>query len=454
MNPSGRILPHSIDAERSVLGGVLLDADILADIEGRLEPGDFYRPSHGTIFKAMTELAGERQPIDLVTLTEFLSSHDELDACGGVDYLSELDAGVPTAAHAVSYAEIVREKAVLRRLIQAAGDIQSEGLSGPASIKEFIDRAESLVFNVTQEQQDRSLTPVSEVAPKVFEVLQERYARQSDITGVTTGYLDLDKMTAGFQPGDLIILAARPSMGKTALALNLAANAGLHADPGAHVAIFSLEMTTISLVIRLLSAEGRVRSDFLRTGKIPAGDWGKLGHAADRLNNSTINIDDTPAITLNQIRSKCRRMKSKEGLDLVVIDYLQLMRGPKSDSREQEIASISRGLKELAKELSVPILALSQLNRAVELRKDKHPQLSDLRESGAIEQDADVIMFIHREDRYANDDGPPGASAESDRGTAEVIIAKQRNGPTGSVELIFFEEYTRFDNFDRHGAIP
>ncbi len=449
MNPTGRTLPHSLDAERSVLGGVLLDAEILADIEGQLDPADFYRPSHGTIFLAMTQLLADRMPIDLLTLTEHLKDRDELEACGGVDYLAGLDGGVPTASHAVSYAGIVREKAVLRRLIQAAADIQTEGMEGPSSIKDFLDHAEGLVFQVTQEQQDRSLTAVSAVATEVFEVLQERFARQSDITGVSTGYLDLDKKTAGLQPGDLIILAARPSMGKTALALNLAANAAMRAEPKAAVAVFSLEMTTISLVIRLLSSEGRVRSDFLRTGKLPSSDWNKLGNAAERLNSSKLFIDDTPAITLSQVRSKCRRMKSKEGLDLVVIDYLQLMRGPKADSREQEIASISRGLKELAKELSVPILALSQLNRSVEQRKDKRPMLSDLRESGAIEQDADIIMFIHREDRAGGDN-----AAAAQEGLAEVIIAKQRNGPTGTVELVFFEEYTRFDNYDRGNQVP
>ncbi|MDF1564210.1 MAG: replicative DNA helicase [Deltaproteobacteria bacterium] len=450
MNPTGRTLPHSLDAERSVLGGVLLDAEILADIEGTLTPGDFYRPSHGRIFEAMTQLSANNMPIDLVTLTEYLKDRDELDAVGGVDYLAGLDAGVPTASHAVSYASIIQEKAVLRRLIQAAADIQTEGLDSPSDIKDFLDRAESLVFGVTQEKQDRTLVPVSSVAPEAFKVLQDRFAQQSDITGVSTGYLDLDKKTAGLQRGDLLILAARPSMGKTALALNLVANAALRAEPRAKVAVFSLEMTTISLVMRLLSAEGRVRADFLRTGKIPSGDWNKLGNAAERLSGAGIHIDDTPSITLTQVRSKCRRMKAKHGLDLIVIDYLQLMRGPRSDSREQEIASISRGLKELAKELEVPVLALSQLNRGVEQRKDKRPMMSDLRESGAIEQDADIIMFIHREDRNPTE----GAPSPEREGIAEVIIAKQRNGPTGTVELIFFEEFTRFDNYDRHTHIP
>ncbi len=441
MRPSESSLPHSIEAERSVLGGVLLDPRVLDQVESQLDPSDFYRPSHATIYRAMTQLAADRVPIDLVTLTEFLKNHDQLDACGGVEYLASLDRDVPSASHAASYASIVREKAVLRRLIRAAADIQAEGLSGPEDIREFIDRAEGLVFQVAQSRDDRALVHVSAVTPKVLEVLQERFDLQDDVTGVPTGYLDLDKRTAGLQPGDLIILAARPSKGKTALALNLAANAALRG--GATVAIFSLEMTTLSLVMRLISSEGRVRSDYMRTGKLPPSDWTKLARAAEAIGGARIYIDDTPALGLSQLRSKCRRLKAQQGLDLVIIDYLQLMRGPRTDSREQEIASISRGLKEMAKELDVPVLALSQLNRAIEQRKDKRPQLSDLRESGAIEQDADVILFIHRDDQE-----------DPNQGVAEIIIAKQRNGPTDTIQLVFFKEYTRFDNYERSTPIP
>jgi len=447
MNSADRSLPHSTEAERSVLGAILLDSELLSELDGHLDPDDFYQGRHRHIFRAMLTLGAAGSPIDLLTLTEYLRDHDQLSESGGVDYLGSLDTEVPNAAHATSYAQIVREKAALRRMIQAASAIQSEALAGPGSVAEFLDRAEASVFGVSQSQEDKHLTKVGSVAQEVFRVLEERHAHAGEITGVSTGFSDLDRKTSGLQPGDLLILAARPSMGKTALALNIASNAALRAN--AKVAVFSLEMTTLSLVMRLYSSVGRVKADHIRTGRFVDSDWQLLGKAAEKLQDAGLYIDDTPAITLSQLRSKSRRLKARDGLDLIMVDYLQLMRGPKSDSREQEIASISRGLKELAKELEVPVLALSQLNRSVESRKDKRPMLSDLRESGAIEQDADVILFIHREDRYrsGSDEG------EVDR-LAELLIAKQRNGPTGMVELYFFDEYTRFDNYDRGHDLP
>jgi replicative DNA helicase len=444
---SNRPLPHSVEAERSVLGGVLLDNEVLSDLSGRLQPQDFFRRAHARIWQAMLDLGAENRPVDLVTLTERLKEQNLLDDVGGLEYLAGLDTDVPTAAHAEQYARIVRDRAVLRRLVQAAESILSEGMAGPGDLRDFIDEAESRVFQITQEQDERQLTPLKEVALRVFGILEQRFESRSEITGVPTGYIDLDKITAGLQRGDLIILAARPSMGKTAFALNLCANAALHGEK-AKVAIFSLEMSTDSLVMRMLSSEARVRADQLRTGQLSASAWPKLAAGAASLSEADIYIDDTPAISLNEVRSKARRMKAKVGLDLIVVDYLQLMRGPKSDSREQEISSISRGLKGLAKDLDVPVIALSQLNRSLERRENKRPQLSDLRESGAIEQDADVIMFIHREDRYRQ--GAEPSEGEKD-GVAEIIIAKQRNGPTGTIELVFFDEYTRFDNFERHG---
>ncbi len=443
-----RALPHSLEAERSVLGGVLLDAEVLHELEDQLHPEDFYRRAHGVIWEAMTALSAESKPVDLVTLVERLRDHDQLDACGGLDYLANLDTGVPTASHAVTYAGIVKEKATLRRLIGSLNGALTEAVAGPSSIRDFIDQVEGDVFKISQSQEKRDLAHAGEVALDVFKILEARFAAQSDVTGVSTGYTDLDRITAGLQRGDLIILAARPSMGKTALALNIASNAALRLEPGAAVAVFSLEMPREQLVMRMLASEGRVPSETLRTGRIAQGSWPKLATAASKLNDSKLYIDDTPALTLNALRSKCRRMRAKHGLDLVVIDYLQLMRGPKTDSREQEISAISRGLKQLAKELEVPVMALSQLNRSLERRENKRPQLSDLRESGAIEQDADVIAFIHREDRYKQ-----GENAEHD-GLAEVIIAKQRNGPVDTVELVFFESYTRFDNYERREGVP
>jgi len=442
-----RALPHSLEAERSVLGGILLDGEVMHELEDVLAPEDFYRRANGTIWAAMVALSGEQKPIDLVTLTERLKDTDQLDACGGVDYLTTLDTQVPTSSHAVSYAHIVREKAVLRRLIQSLNGMLTEAVAGPGNVREFIDQVEGDIFKITQSQDERELLHAGEIALDVFKILEARFANQSDVTGIATGYVDLDRVTAGLQKGDLIILAARPSMGKTALALNIAGNAAMRAEPGSKVAVFSLEMPREQLVMRMLSSEARVDSDYLRTGRIPKSYWSKLAIAASKLNDAQLYIDDTPALTLNALRSKCRRMKAKTGLDLVVIDYLQLMCGPKTDNREQEISALSRGLKQLAKELEVPVLALSQLNRALERRENKRPQLADLRESGAIEQDADVIVFIHREDRYRGHEG-----GDTD-GLAEIIVAKQRNGPIDTVELVFFDAYTRFDNFERsHGA--
>ncbi len=433
-------LPHSLEAERSVLGGVLLDNEVLADVGGSLQERDFYRKAHSRIWKAMLDLYSENKPVDLVTVTEKLTEKNQLEDVGGFEYLASLDASVPTAAHAETYARIVRERAMVRRLVQAAERIYTQGTTSPGDVGEFIEQAENSVFQIAQEQDNRELRHVKGVTLDVFGILEERSKQESDLTGIPTGYVQLDRMTAGLQRRDLIIVAARPSMGKTALALNIAANAAKKGT-GAKVAIFSMEMSTEALVMRMLSSEARIPSDELRTGKVR--NPSKLADSAERLSQTAIYIDDTPAIGLNQIRSKCRRMKAKVGLDLIIVDYLQLMSGPKSDNREQEIASISRGMKALAMDLNAPVIALSQLNRALERRENKRPQLADLRESGAIEQDADIIMFIHREERYRQQED----ASVDDTGLAEIIVAKQRNGPTGTAKLVFFEEFTRFDNY-------
>lgn len=436
LNP--RLAPQDVDAERSLLGGVLLTNESMHDVLEILKEDDFYREPHRLIFKAMTDLNQRREPIDVITLANELRRSGDLEHAGGVAYLSSLDAYVPAIANIDRYARIVRDKAMARRVIEAAHNIAREGYEQRMPTDELLDVAEQKIFEVTEKKQSTAFVPLQTSVRSVFANLEQLYARQSDITGVPSGFSDLDKMTAGLQRGDLIIVAARPSMGKTSFTMNIAANVALEANQS--VAVFSLEMSVDQLTTRLFASEARVDSQRLRTGRLDERDWPKLARSADRLYRAPMYIDDTAGITAMEMRAKCRRLRAKRGeLGLIVVDYLQLMKGrPGVDSREQEISEISRSLKALGRELEVPVIALSQLNRSLERREDKRPQLSDLRESGAIEQDADVIMFIYRDEVY---------NKETDvAGTAEIIIGKQRNGPTGTVHLSFLKDYTRFEN--------
>jgi replicative DNA helicase len=437
-----KIPPQNLEAESSVLGGILLENDAINVVLELLRPEDFYRESHRKIFRAMIELSDRSEPADVITLSECLKGRSELEAVGGTAYLVSLADFVPTAANIAYYARIVREKAILRSLITCATAIATRGYEEQGNVEEFLDSAEKVIFDISEKKIKASFVSVGEMIKDTLRTVEKLYERKEMITGVSTGYEDLDKITAGLQPADLIIVAGRPGMGKTAFALNVAAHAAFN---GTGAAIFSLEMAKEQLVLRMLCSEARVNSSKVRSGYLGERDFPLLAKAAGKLHDAPIYIDDTPAISVLELRAKARRLvrdRSKK-IGLVVVDYLQLMRGMGGASnREQEISEISRSLKALAKELNVPIIALSQLNRKVEDRTGRKPQMSDLRESGAIEQDADVIMFIYREELYDknNDDL---------KGKAEVIVEKQRNGPTGIVTLTFLGEFTRFENYSQ-----
>lgn len=433
----GRTLPHDIEAERAVLGSILLSNEAIYTAIEQIDADDFYRPQHQRVFRVMQELAKRSEPVDVVTLTAMLRAKNELEASGGVAGIIELGEVVPTAANVKYYLDIVRKKAMLRRLIRAATDIAT-GAFESVEPEETVDAAEKAIFEIAKTKARQGVTPISEIVATTFQRIEKLAEERKPITGVSTGLYRLDTMTAGLQPSDLIIVAGRPSMGKTAFSIGM----GLHAATidRRTVAIFSLEMSKESLVTRMLCSDGRIDSSRLRGGFLNEDDWPKLARAAGRISEAPIFIDDSGALSVLELRAKCRRLAAESGLDLVVVDYLQLMRGsPQAQSREQEISEISRGLKALAKELNVPVVALSQLNRAVEQRVDKRPGLADLRESGAIEQDADVIVFIYRDEVY-NEDSP-------DKGIAEIIIGKQRNGPIGTTRLTFLGQYTRFENY-------
>ena len=433
-----KVPPHSIEAEESVIGGILLDNTALDRAVELIIADDFYREAHRRIFRAILDLSERHEPVDLVTLSDALRSRNELQEVGGAAYLAELTERVPTAANVAYYARIVKDKAILRLLISTTTEIALKSYEAPSDVDNFLDEAEHQIFQLSERKAKPSFFRVRDIVVESMKAVEQLYERQELVTGVPTGFVDLDKKTAGLQPGDLIIVAGRPSMGKTAFALNMAQYAAMGGNTG--VAVFSLEMSKEQLVLRMLCCEARVDQSKVRAGFAAQRDYPKLAIAAERLSAAPIYIDDTPALSVLELRAKARRLKREResNLGLVIVDYLQLMRGHNSDSREQEISSISRSLKALAKELSVPVIALSQLNRAVEARADKRPLMADLRESGAIEQDADVIMFLYRPWVY----DPKNA----DEREAEVIIAKQRNGPTGTVPLAFFAEYTRFDN--------
>ena len=444
----GLALPHSLDAEREVLAAVFVDSNALDTIAESLKPEDFYFERHNLVFQAVMELHEAGSAVDPVTVPQQLKDRGWWEKAGGARTIGELLDRVGSLANLEHYCEIVARKAMIRRMIEAARKIETDGMQDIADVEEYLDEAEKGVFGVLEERASSNLRPIADVVQTAIDQIQNIVDAGNDITGVGTGFRDLDRMTHGFQPGDLVIIAARPAMGKTSFVLNLAANSALRF--GSTVAVFSLEMPSEQLVQRLLSAEGRIDLGRLRGGHIYEDEWPRLMEAADRVSRAQVFLDDSPGVSPTMIRAKCRRLKRKFGLDLVIIDYLQLMSGGTRNqgSREQEISYISRSLKGLAKELGAPVIALSQLNRSLESRTDKRPMLSDLRESGAIEQDADIICFIYREEVYKKD------LEESERGIAELIVGKHRNGPTGTVKLKFWHAHTRFDNLAEHMTPP
>jgi replicative DNA helicase len=437
-----KVPPQNLEAEQSVLGGILLDNLALNTVLELLETDDFYSEAHRKIFSAIIELSNRNEPCDLITLSNILKIQKRIEKVGGTTYLASLVDNVSSAVNIAYYAKIIKEKSILRRLIGTATEILNKSYDAGMDIDSVLDEAEHAIFEISENKIRPTFHPIREIIKDSFKTIERLYAKKELVTGVATGFDKIDDITSGLQNSDLIIIAGRPSMGKTAFALNIAQFAAL--ETGVPVAIFSLEMAKEQLATRMLASEARVDSQRLRKGFLGETDWPKLTTAAGRLSEAPIYIDDTPAITVIEMKAKSRRLKAEAGLGLVILDYLQLMRGGAfKDSREQEISEISRSLKALAKELSVPVIALSQLNRKVEDRTSRRPQMADLRESGAIEQDADLIAFIYRDEVYNRSDDNP------DKGIAEIIIGKQRNGPTGTVKLAFQEKYTRFENLAR-----
>ena len=433
-----RLPPQNVEAEQSIIGAILIDNEALPKALEIIGIDDFYKTSHRKIFRSMVELFDRNEPIDLITLTDYMKRSDELDAVGGVSYLSSLVNMVPTAANIKYHSKIVREKGLLRSLLRSATEIASKVYEDNLEAEEMVDYAEKSIFDISDKRVKASFITLKELIKSSFEMIEHLYDKKEAITGVPSGFRDLDELTTGFQKGDLIVVGGRPSMGKTAFTLNIAQHVGLESrEP---VAIFSLEMAKEQLAFRMLCSEAMVNSNSIRKGFIKKEDWHKLTGAASKLTGAPIFIDDSSGITVLELRAKARRLKMEHGLSLVIVDYLQLMRGKGSfERREQEISDISRSLKGLAKELSIPVIAVSQLNRSVEQRRPPTPMLADLRESGAIEQDADVILFLYRDEVY-NKDTP------ANKGEAEVIVAKQRNGPIGKVNLTFNSSCTRFLN--------
>ncbi|WP_369823697.1 MULTISPECIES: replicative DNA helicase [Sporosarcina] len=443
-----RTPPHNNEAEQSVLGAIFLEPQALITASEILLPEDFYRVAHKKIFETMLVLNDRGQPVDLVTIAEELKVKNELEDVGGISYITELANAVPTAANIVYYANIVEEKALLRRLIRVATDIVEDGYTREDEVEALLGEAEKKMMEVSNRKNAGDFRHIKDVLVETYDNIELLHTRKGDVTGIPTGFRDLDQITAGFQRNDLIIVAARPSVGKTAFALNVAQNVATKTDE--NVAIFSLEMGAEQLVMRMLCAEGNIDAQVLRTGNLEADDWRKLTMAMGSLSNAGIFIDDSPGIRINEIRSKCRRLQQEHGLGMIMIDYLQLIMGSGrgSDNRQQEVSEISRSLKALARELKIPVIALSQLSRGVEQRQDKRPMMSDLRESGSIEQDADIVSFLYREDYYDKE--------TEMQNMIEIIIAKQRNGPTGTVTLAFAKEYNKFLNIDwsQHESPP
>ena len=438
-----RVPPNNLEAEQSVLGAILLLNEAINHAIEILAAEDFYRESHRQIFQSMVELTDRGEPVDAITLTDILRNKGLLEQIGGSAYIAELASVVPTASNVPYYARIVREKSVLRSLASIATDIASSAYGMPSDVDAFLDQAEHRIFEIAERRIRPSFHSMKELTKDSLGILERMYQNRDLITGVPSGFIDLDRITAGFQPSDLVIIAARPSMGKTALALNIAAHAAMEADRPVGVAFFSLEMSKEQLVLRMLCSEARVDSARARQGFLGERDFPKLAQAAARLSESNIYVDDSSDTTAITLKAKCRRLKREraKNLGLIIVDYLQLMRSARpGESREKEIAEISRSLKSLAKELQIPVIALSQLNRQVESRENRRPMLADLRESGALEQDADVIAFIYREEMYKGKES-------KEPGVAEVIVAKQRNGPTDTAKLTYISNYTRFENY-------
>ncbi len=435
-----RILPHSIEAEQSVIGSMIMDRDAIVAAYELISGEDFYNKQYAILFDTMVELNNEGQPVDLVTLQNRLKEKDVPPEVSSLEFVKDLIAAVPTSANIKYYANIVAEKSTLRKMIRLNEDIANTCYMGKESLEYILEDTEKRIFQLCQKRNTEEFTPIRTVVMNALNKIEAASKMKGAVTGIATGFVDLDYRTAGMQPSDLVLIAARPSMGKTAFVLNIAQNVAFKQD--LPVAIFSLEMSKEQLINRMFSLESNVDAQKLRTGSLNDQEWERLLESAGGIGRSKLIIDDTPGISISELRSKCRKYKLEQGLSMIIIDYLQLMTGSgKSDSRQQEISDISRSLKALARELSVPVLALSQLSRAVEQRPDHRPMLSDLRESGAIEQDADVVMFIYRDDYY-NKDSP-------DKGVSEIIVAKQRNGPIGTVYLAWLPEYTKFANLER-----
>ncbi|MCA1322271.1 replicative DNA helicase [Bacillus tianshenii] len=437
-----RIPPQNIEAEQAVLGAIFLEPSALTMAAELVLPDDFYRAAHQKIFNCILNLSDRGEPIDLVTVTAELANLKLLEEVGGVSYLSDLANSVPTAANIEYYAKIVEEKSILRRLIRTATSIAQEGYSREDEVAGLLNEAEKQILEVSQRKNSGVFQNIKDVLVKTYDNIEVLTQRKGEITGIETGFTELDRMTAGFQRNDLIIIAARPSVGKTAFALNIAQNVATKARE--NVAIFSLEMGAEQLVMRMLCAEGNINAQNLRTGQLTAEDWSKLTMAMGSLSNAGIYIDDTPGVRVSEIRSKCRRLKQESGLGMILIDYLQLIQGSGrngGENRQQEVSEISRSLKALARELQVPVIALSQLSRGVEQRQDKRPMMSDIRESGSIEQDADIVGFLYRDDYYDKE--------SENKNIIEIILAKQRNGPVGTVSLAFVKEYNKFVNLER-----
>jgi replicative DNA helicase len=439
-----RLPPQNLEAEQCVLGAILLDNSSMAKAMEIVTEEDFYRTAHHKIYQAMLELSEHGEVIDQITLTEHLKATGQLEAVGGAAYLAELVQVVPTAANIRYHSKIVRDKALLRGLIMTSTEVITRGYDGTSSVDDLLDYAERMVFGLAQGKLGRSFTPLHHIIKESLDLVDRLSKRKERVTGIPTGFEDLDELTAGLQPSDLIVIAGRPSMGKTSLALGMAQSAAVKHRQA--VGVFSLEMSKPQLVLRMLSSQAHVDSHALRTGKLQKEDWWRLAEAAGHLEQAPIFIDDTGALTVQQMRGKARRLKAESGLDLLIVDYLQLMQGRSdAESRQQEISDISRSLKALAKELNIPVVALSQLSRAVESRKPPIPMLADLRESGAIEQDADVVMFIYRDEEYNPD--------SEKKGIAEILVKKHRNGPTGDVKLAFLNKYAKFENLSDREAV-
>ena len=435
MEDINRIPPHSVESEQSILGSIILDKDAIITVAETINPSDFYKEAHKIIYESMLSLNSNNEPIDLITLIEELRKEGHLDNIGGISYLTSLSTIVPTTSNVKYYANIVKEKSVMRQLIKASNEIINLGYDASTDVQEILNKAEKSIFDISQEKSGDDIQPINAVLQDTFDMIEKLCTEKKEVTGITTGFKDLNKKINGLQRTDLILLAARPAMGKTAFSLNLVQNAALKGD--ASVAVFSLEMSKEQLVQRMLSAQSNVELSKIKTGTLGESDWPRIIDGMAVLSEAKIFIDDTPGIKISEIRSKCRRLKMEKGLDLILIDYIQLMEGEgKNENRQQEIAKISRSLKILAKELDCPVVALSQLSRSPELRKDHRPILSDLRESGSIEQDADIVMFLYRDEYYHDD--------SEKKNIGEVIVAKNRHGETGNVELVWFGQVQKF----------